>query len=122
MITDTEILEGNKLIAEFMGLEGQHEEWCGNNVLRESVFGEMLYPYNPDKDWNDLMPVVEKIRQMHNVIAFEICFSLGISVKVRYNDKWHIYESDNALEVVWLAVIAFIKWYNQQSLTQKKDC
>lgn len=63
-------------------------------------------------DWNDLMKIVEKIREFNCVIAFEICFSLGVIVKVRYNDKWHIYEGNEAIEIVYSAVLDFVKWYN----------
>ena len=32
------ILENNKIIAEFMSYEGQHEDWCGNNIIDNDDF------------------------------------------------------------------------------------
>lgn len=58
----------NEMFANFMGLDGQHEEWCGNNVLYfDNLMGEeQLRSYNPHECWSDLMPIVEKIARLNN--------------------------------------------------------
>lgn len=66
-LTAEQILEGNRAIAEFMGYENQCEDWCGSNILEmDDLFGEpFMRPFDPDKRWDDLMPVVEKISRLH---------------------------------------------------------
>jgi hypothetical protein len=125
------IEEGNKLIAEFMGKT--FRAYKGNSSVMEDfkTYADCLKAIKTNKwkgyapeigwrlgcgkyheSWDWLMPVVDKIRSYNNVIAFEICFCLGVIVKVRYGDEWHNYESNNALEVIWTAVVEFIQWYN----------
>ena len=112
-------IEGNKLIAEFMGVK----EIDGMRLIENAPHIRATCYFTPDQleyhtSWDWLMPVVEKIAK------------LGFRVKTNFNpiDNSVIIQevgnSDNTLsmmyysspiEVVWLAVIQFITWYNQQN-------
>jgi len=57
-------IEEIEMLALFMGHDGQHEDWCGNNILIDDDFsetGKNMIPYNPDKNWSQLMEIVRKI-------------------------------------------------------------
>ena len=85
----SEIIEGDKLIAEFMrekATGGYHQSW----------------------DW--LMPVVEKIWNMqgHRTSIFYFEPEEGVTI---YGNN----ESVNNITDCWCAVVEFIKWYNTQN-------
>lgn len=119
----TTILEGNKLIAEFMGLEGQHEEWCGNNVLsKDDVFGgEQLVPYRPNESWNDLMPAVEKISTLKFrygrfstkivTLSRDPYCRIDSTAKSFRNST---YKQTPLIMAVFQTVVDFLKWYNAE--------
>jgi hypothetical protein len=108
------LIESNKLIADFMGYEGQHEDWCGNNILQEdSLTGEkQMFPFRPHECWNDLMPVVEKIESMGIHTCIESCGGHVCLIQQHPNDKdkfklsAHSYSSK--IEAVYKCVILFI--------------
>ena len=118
-----EIIEGNMAIAEFMGIKVF--DWKPRNhdrLIMANSCGDFDYEdiedYNPDVDWNKLIPVVEKIEGYDNfkVSIFRRC----CDIEEIGNDRY--FPSDPMVEVtgkgtkihaVWLAVIEFIKWYNQ---------
>lgn len=87
----------NELIAEFMGLDID-----GNRVTdgqQETTLDKLKY----DTSWDWLMPVVEKIANLHSKFPFEVsefCNDYGIAAKK---------------EVVYRAVVDFIRWYNSQN-------
>lgn len=93
------IEEGNKLIAEFMG-----------EVGLTKVKDDKIVPYDKKYDtlWNNLMPVVEKIKSIYNTLDLEIKM---------WGDKQLIIFSLYIfadLNTVWKAVVQFIQWYNKQ--------
>jgi hypothetical protein len=126
-----EVLEGNKLIAEFMG--GQ---WIGEDFVADK-FSEQVFidgdgdtcicNYNSSWDW--LMPVVENIRK----VAFELWDGDKVQEKIWLKaDLWACEVSwideetgtypicepikcDTFLEAIYKAVIEFIKWYNNNN-------
>lgn len=101
-MTQQEILEGNLLIADFMGID----EFVKSTFL---VDGSSVLTYN--SSWGALMPVVEKIER------------IGYEVWIKANSCWiygypeteitHIMDNPK-IEAVWLAVVEFIKWYNKK--------
>jgi hypothetical protein len=107
-MSNEEILEGNKLIAEFMGFEfTKHGNvWIPNLYPKEvhrpnsgeTTFGIENLLFNSSWDW--LMPVVEKIGSLET----NMC---GIVLSMFYEGD--IYE-------VWLHVVSFIEWYNQAEI------
>ena len=103
-MTKEKLLEGNKLIAEFMegifkivDLDTKNSEEC--------VFfnkGNDPFPFNSlayHRDWNWLMEVVEKI----DILSTKDSSKLKIEELSIFSE---IYE-------VWIAAIEFIEWYNK---------
>ena len=112
-----QIIEGNKLIAEFMDDIYTLERGNIINFLEKpSKFetsnsfeaNELLY--HSSFDW--LMPVVEKIEGMGIKVEIE-----GNGCDINRLNPFHPYNNgaacDSKIESVWLALVEFIKWYNQ---------
>ena len=114
---EEEYNEGNKLIAEFMGLEKND---FGYWVNKDYLFGAQLKLFDFElkfhSSWDWLMPVVEKIeKDMDMWIRIERDYIFVC----RFNDYSGIISSSNTfthnkgkIYGVWLAVVEFIKWYN----------
>lgn len=137
-----EILESNKLIAEFMGANPckdwqgyngyNHEDWYhtqwssryqDNLELYSYKYSDLKYHFS----WEWLMPVVEKIDNMENSYI-ETNTNIGKTWIDDGND-FSIYFSDDRIQssfrtisgnakkkidAVWCGVVEFIKWYNKQ--------
>jgi len=125
-------IEGNKLIAEFMGLEladkkypsdgywislhlpmftdSDMTEWADtrNGMIR---IPRSQLKYHSSWDW--LMPVVEKIESLgyNTQIHFDL-FMVGDKDSLR-----NVTETSASPKImsIWYGVIAFIEWYNEQS-------
>lgn len=117
-----EIIEGNELIAKFMGYEIPTQthiklKW----IVYDGVFQSMKF--NCSWDW--LMLVVEKIESVKD--KHHGCFGVHISSnncsiqgtnfrsdKIA-NPPIYFYESygDTKLEATYIACIKFINWYNK---------
>ena len=121
MKTDINILQGNKLIAEFMGLEIITDgiSWFDTNYKSLG---------NYDSSWDWLMPAVEKIAQLPTdypdglfkyLVHVEINPITGIEIEHTYKRNFDredgvyvkVYEHDFITDV-WVGVVEFIKWYN----------
>lgn len=89
------VLNGNKLIAEFMGTTYEQ---------KKNTHGMVLYAIS----WDWLMPVVKKISQdlpEYTHITWEY-----ISDKMIYSE---LAFATNDISKVFKAVVEFIKWYNE---------
>lgn len=132
------VIEGNKLIAAFMG-------WKVAGVSRNGLFGkkEEFYSFTGKRtfwlpmpfiaafkyheDWEWLMPVVTKIENLSD----QAFFSIGKShIELGYGDNWqpngHWLKYDynyflgvdgDKLEKAWLACVDAINFYNKQKRT-----
>jgi hypothetical protein len=124
------IVEGNKLIASFMGFIRAGEPNAGYARLKDwciqpfGWFDDEGLKYHTSWDW--LMPVVEKIERMDNGAGVRFTTSIEgryLNVKdtpfahcvtIYQNQFPRIKEADEAkITAVWQAVVAFITWYNQ---------
>lgn len=133
-IQEQQIIEGNKLIAEFMGTP--HAEFKSDkSELNGAIFycekDNSFWDYDPvlwlsyNTDWGILMPVVEKIEVEQGCII-EMWLSLGKGCRInRLQPKGSnpitipfIAESNSLIECVYSAVIQFITWY---TTTQTKN-
>lgn len=102
---EEKILEGNKLIAEFMGLsycdKYQYEGWYQNNEYNYRICDFNSLKYHSSWDW--LIPAVEKIEHTMYVNIKGCHVTISSIVNVSKSTK---------IEAVWIAAVAFIKWYN----------
>ena len=100
--------EGNKLIAQFMGIQIGKDLYSWRIGCTEPIKEEHL---NYHKEWGWIMQVVEKIAIEHSL------FRLTIG---NVNSVCHFEDSDlrktiepKPIDAVWKQVINFIQWYNQ---------
>jgi hypothetical protein len=123
---NTEIIKGNKLIAEFMGAtideldnvkfilpaDGVGLAGCGLRACR----------YHSSWDW--LMPVVEKIEGLFNGNSFTITnrnlwciIEMNTQFSLAYDIEYSeiSIKASTKLESTWQAVVQFIQWYNTQT-------
>lgn len=101
---ESEIEEGNKLITKF-----KYNGFVSTKVT-DWIEG---FPYH--KDWNLLMPIVEKIELLDK---WEIDI-FGKECEFLYNRKFQInginYHEGDKLKSTYKAVVEFIKWYNKNT-------
>ena len=118
----SEIIEGNKAIAIFMGykLVEFHSPFLGlgwrNENIKNQLYGllegneERQIYFNTQWDW--LMPVVEKIRATVD--------EEGYNQESAIESQLQIFGCTifSPIKTVWWCVIQFIEWYNQQPVKQ----
>ena len=123
----------DKTIGEFMGL----------TIISDGIsLFDTNYNALPNyREWNNLMPVLEMIESKKanikiktlwnefNKVTYHQC-TINIEVGEMSKDRSVIYNSKkiyeyigdttrNKLEAVYKGVMAFIKWYNQNNVTNK---
>ena len=129
-MTDTSVIEGNKIIALFHGWrhvptsKGKGKGYWNFPEWGKASWDADSFLYHSSWDW--LMPVVEKIGNTHNIrIQINVCSITRRFLDHRKYQKEHnigfdevppIAEHDGSgfIENVWHAVVKFIKWYNSQ--------
>lgn len=89
------------LVEKFMG--------CADGYLSEVI------------TWNDIMPIVEKIRGLGYVtvdIYDKLCHIYHDNYDPQIDDGgFSVYgKSDNNKEAIWKAVVEFIKWFNENNV------
>lgn len=145
-----DVIENNKLIAEFMGAKVANEDhteynkdgsvkytpnedgskWIIEIWTRPQGINDEMYKrwgwgdytmgkwyYNTSYEW--LMPVVEKIikfKYEDDDTAYLRTFGMMKEGKimVRFN-RHQLFSSDTLVEATWLAVVDFIRCYNEQN-------
>ena len=143
-----DIIEENKIIADFIGLRIR---WIQTNSYFDPIDydmeidnpdfldhdTELMYLYECDKpdenfkfhsSWIWLMPVVEKIESIHDDfhgyfgvhICSNSCVIQGTNLRTDPENFHQAYFSehygDNKIQATWLAVVSFIKWWNEYNL------
>ena len=143
-----EILDGNRLIAEFMGAKSTEEDhtdynedgsikytpnedgskwifttWSKPNGISDEMYkrfgwgdytmGKWYY----DTSWDWLMPVIDKIEDLHTVSNFgfvNVRISQGYTEIEGTTEK--IFKNSSVvgskIKATWMAVVEFIKWHN----------
>jgi len=123
---ESKILEGNKLIAEFMGwgnvvdyiseIEVYHRASpsCSSMFIK---FPVLLYNFKYNESWDWLMPVVEKIESLGYALKIiqNNCFIYGSTMGDHTEYFKNVGYGESKLESTWLTVVEFIKWYNEQT-------
>lgn len=126
-MTPKEILEGNKLIAEFMGMKESVIKrgslvWNEKNILIDK--NELKY----HSSWDWLMPVVERIESLDKLGGVVRIIQGQCKITSRmlgdssvYADKsnYMLMGVKGKLLSTYEAVVEFIKWYNQQKIKNK---
>lgn len=118
-----ETIEGNKLIAEFMG--SSFKTYKKGHIRKDTVtvcyFDDGMSPFSGGvsienlkyhSSWDWLMPVVEKIE----TIDFVVIIKQGECVIVNNSGntpKFIQQVSTTKIESTWLACVEFIEWYNK---------
>jgi hypothetical protein len=110
-MTKQKILEGNRLIVNFMGIRPIYNSYTGTFQWGDGVFfrcGNILYEKTMDDivayvkystSWDWIMPVLQK------------CLTLGDNT-----DQWDVlYNSLQYVDVSMLfeSIVEFITWYNE---------
>lgn len=101
--------QNNKLIAQFMGLTNHHND--SSMMVTKTPQGNEIVPIDAlqyETCWNWLIPVVEKIESLGYVFTIQGGkASFGEMISKPKN-----YIKDNKLTSTYIAVIEFIKEYN----------
>jgi hypothetical protein len=103
--------EGNKLIADFMGMKYNPE------LKRAFIDGKWRYrTLHFDTDWNWMMSAVKKVEATDDGyydvrIMGSYCeiLTLDEDVIVQMSER-----ENPKITATWLAVVEFIEWYNTQ--------
>lgn len=142
---NAEIIEANRLIAEFMGAKKAGVSTMGKDDTMAELYsvvtpgGETRFydritcngiwestGLRYHKDWNWLMPVVEKIESLSNEnVSYEVLLGTwGCSITKHWNSlngrvykdvsSVHTSPMNNKLDATYHAVLDFLTWYNQQ--------
>ena len=113
-MTQKQIIEGNKLIAEFMGLEIITDgiSWFDTNYKSLG---------NYDSDWNLLMSVVDKIEDLRckdiedNEIQWFVVIGEGADCRIYHDysdvDEIIVYGAESKIVAAWQAIVEFVRSY-----------
>lgn len=123
-MTSDEILQGNKIIAEFDGIKLGVSLYSWRIGCTEPIQEGHL---NYHASWRWLMSVVEKIESLpadsfHGMFGVYIsgndCIIQGTKLRTEPENFHPAYHNGYTLETkilsTWYAVVQFIKWYNEK--------
>ena len=101
---EEEINEGNKLIAEFIGLEkNDFGHWINKDYLFNSQLKLLDFELKFHSSWDWLIPCINKIYESDWYYKWKDT-SGQFEKEIFINTKF--------IEVTWEQVVEFIKWYN----------
>lgn len=108
-MTQQEITEGNKLIAEFMGMKyNSHSGQCTEGFMK-GKYGKWFLT-----SWDWLMPVVVKIEKDHCHNFETIIYSASCHIR-SITGTPSFMGTGKKIEAIWQAVLEFIKYHNSLS-------
>jgi len=116
-MTTIEIIENNKLIAEFMGaIFKDNQAYIPNHAAQ--CYEKDCLAYHSSWDW--LMTVVEKIEEIEpevRVIIYEDEVEIWQKTAPKWTEIVNISaDGSGKLDNTYKAVVEFIKWYNEDKL------
>ena len=120
-----EIIEGNKLIAEFMGIRyHDNNTVSGHPSILSIIMGEdKIADFKFHTSWDWLMPVVEKMELIQyepkdgdDSYNWNTPYLRTIAFNMVRINRQQLFQEETKIKSLWKAVVEFIKWYN----TQKK--
>ncbi len=97
-------MEGNELIAQFMGLEKENGLYLFTTPMDDYKTDTLYF----DTSWDWLMPVVEKIQKL-----YEECMDYNNQMPEDYYYKVLDKGISTPREIIYKAVVEFIKQYNK---------
>lgn len=111
-----DIIENNKLIAEFMGIKDSENRYSHESSEYYFEACELLFHYS----WDWLMPVVEKVESMGYIVTItqNICTikaSVMGDTTLITRQTGNYGTPDTKIYNTWLALIDFIKWYKENT-------
>ena len=132
------IVENNKLIAEFMGVfnkilsTGNIHSWSDapffytTEDTKEKVIKNICKYSKYDSDWSWLMRVVEKIENLQDEnncaiynVQIEQCF---VEIIINHTSETIVeVDCNTKIQAVYQACVEFIKWYNELNKTYEKN-
>lgn len=111
-MTDLELIDGNKVIANFIGVK----KWVDVNTLHMSNSAQFHY------SWNALMPAIRKINSLGKEFQFAI-FKTYVSCTVEKAGKFYkdfsfshaeyITVEQTDIQAAYKLVVKFVKWYDE---------
>ena len=111
------IIEGNKLIAEFMGWEKSPYPNTPDKLYRDDDKNEKQLSIHVSQllyhsSWDWLMPVVDKIG--NKIIKYNLTPN-NVIFRVEEDDSFDVVvkTNGNLLNATWEACVQFIQWYNE---------
>lgn len=139
-MTELEIFNSNKLIAEFMGVKPckKHPDKQCFLTIKDNKHSNLQYFHllKYHKSWDWLMPVIDKIESLDlrkNGYDFPKVKFLGDHVEIFayseyrsdyvYWKEWmdiagnwhkHVHQTNSKIEAAYQVVVEFIKWYNSE--------
>ena len=126
-MSEKEIIENNKLIAEFMGAKMVVENYNGINIIEfpdKSTKDLRELKYHLSWDW--LMQVVEKIENLQEITnGFGFLFQIdnwSVNIKNLFTGEFVVHNNPKTcrlhskFESVYKSTVEFIKLYNQHNL------
>ena len=125
-MTRKEVIEGNKLIAEFITIGVNTETgWLHfrHPEIEAAPFNYEYYRFEESWDW--LMPCIEKIELIEDdyygrfivYISSNNCTIQSTNfrfdkISVKPSHYFNSLYGNSKIEAVWVAIVEFIKWYN----------
>lgn len=114
-MTEQQIIEGNKLIAEFMGLWESEKGYLYNPQFERGFkVDELQY----DLSWDWLMPVVEKIEELNydvNILGGAWCIIKDVDPDRSEGEEIIDTSGLSKHQATYKACIEFIKWHNENT-------
>lgn len=113
-MTNEEIVEGNLLLADFMGVKIGEDEYSWRPGARDRLQESHLAYHSA---WGWLMPVVEKIESLDywTLLQRKSCWIYRMSHDEISGDCSFI-QADQPTKLLntYMAVVKFCKWYKEQ--------
>jgi hypothetical protein len=125
------IEEGNILIAEFLGYKVQTEDEFNSLADDDSETNIVVLEWlDYHKNWNRLMPIVEKINSMKDEYGNLFEFKIGngyvwvdpsVSDRIFFSGNDIGHRDEPMIDKVYRGVVAFVKWYNAAANIKDKE-
>lgn len=132
---DKSIIEGNKLIGEFMGLQVSvikdrdlDEKKYVIDLVKSNRYNE-AFPVAYHCDWSWLMPVIEKISSTKigdGITYVEYAYPRTFGMLNEYGEfmfrfnGFSLHASKELIKAAWLAVVEYIEHMNEQKSSNGK--